>query len=167
MFSGTSDIGVPWTVVLSFFPIQTHSQGEPTPSPFSNCPSSHPFPSQDFSPLATIISPGVSSGYLGLHMTTRRMPQPLPSSSLEQDCILPQTLESSSVCSFPRRVFPPLACPLSSVYRPFPKCHCFSFLPLLTQLPVTGVNKTYSYLAPLFLLSFSVRLHTAGRILKM
>lgn len=79
----------------------------------------------------------------------------------------PQTLESSSVCSFPRRVFPPPACPVSSAFRPFPKCHCFSFPPLLTQLPVTGVNKTYSYLAPLFLLFFSVHLHTAGRLLKM
>lgn len=71
------------------------------------------------------------------------------------------------VCSFPRRVFPPTSTSCRSAFRPFPKCLCFSFPPLLTQSPVTGANKTYSYLAPLFLLSFSVHLHMAGRILKM
>lgn len=121
MFSGTSDIGVPRTVVLSFFPIQTHSQGEPTQSPFSNCPSSHPFPSQDFSPLATIISLGVSSGYLGLHMTTRRMPQPLPSSSLGQDCILPPNLGVLLSLLFPSASVPSTSMSCQLCLQTFPQ----------------------------------------------
>lgn len=68
---------------LEFPPSSNSLPGEPTWSPFFTCPSSDPFPSQNFSSSATLISPWVSSGYLSLHMTARR-PEPPPSPPLPQ-----------------------------------------------------------------------------------
>lgn len=178
MFSLTSHVGVSRTVALNFLPVQTHSQGEPTWSPFFTCPCSDPFMSQNFSSSAALISPWVSSGYLSLHMTARR-PEPPPPPPLPQtpnlgwwhhyftssSCPKPWSLPSISLL-FPSASVPS-ACPISSAFRPFPKSHCFSVPPFLMQSPVAGVNKTDSHLAPPFHPSLSVHLHTAGRILKM